>query len=598
MAIKSRSGIHSRGGGGGGVGSITVNDHTGKAISTSVRTIEWQTEGVGFSASIDPTDPTKVIIGDPPAFLGPVTWTNHATTSVRVAESDQAEADSFPNLGWEGTVHTATKTSNIVWLSTTGRGLGDDSLLSVKAFKDDVLLAEHSIVCNSAQTNTDPETGIISLQVSNYQSDGDGSAFSGRVGWTFNVVGDGNNASGKIRIEASFLEHKWGVTRTFSEEFFYESTDSTPELNGVADLQVGAIGDQVHKYLSGIRYFTTGSAFPITLTGIDDHNNDSSKPDNSLLMDTSSVGASDFYTSPWGADSAKWNNITELDTAQGAGYADPLLRINIPNFRHVGLTNVQSKLFDSWGSSATQSYNKLPVFIDTHNRPSTNSTEYFDEENMRLNRDYTAGWDSVTHLQTSDAAFFGGKLMRGADIPHIDENIQQALASIGDSTTYLPDRDSGDNLSPNPDYRTNTEDAVFFRAFPAVGEHAGGSVTLDTTLTNLEQGLKTGAIKVFMWKYGSLNNTSPNLVMPPAYDHLDRDASKVNSIWLHGNNPFNFGTFEDGGSQNNAAATCRTSLAGNTVNFSFGGNDSTLGVLMRVEIQGGYTLNQIDVSYA
>ncbi len=210
MSIKTRSGnITTRGGGGGGGGgggSVTVNDHTGSAISTNVKTIEWQTyDSFGISVTVDPTDPSKVIVGDPPVFLDPVVWTNHASTSVRVAESDPLEGDSFPNLGWEGTVHPATKTSNIVWLSTTGRGLGDDSLLSVKAYKDDVLLAEHSIVCNSSQTDTDPETGIISLQVSGYASDGDGSAYSGRVGWTFNVVGDGNTASGKIRIEASFL---------------------------------------------------------------------------------------------------------------------------------------------------------------------------------------------------------------------------------------------------------------------------------------------------------------------------------------------------------------------------------------------------------
>ncbi len=599
MAINSRnsSGIPSRqGGGGGGGGSITVNDHTGKAISTGVRTIEWQTDGLGFAATIDPTDPTKVIIGDPPVFLGPVTWTNHATTSVRVAESDPLESDSFPNLGWEGTVHTATKTSNIVWISTIGRGLGDNSLLKVKAFKDDVLLAEHSIVCNSAQTDADPETGIISLQVSGYSPDGDGSAYSGRVGWTFNVVGDGNNASGKIRIEASFLEHKWGVTRTFSEEFFYESTNSKPSLSGVADLQIGATADQVHKYLSGIRYFTTGSSFPISLTGIDDHNNDSSRPSDSLIMDTSSLGVSDFNTSPWGSDAPKWSNVTELDTVQNLGYTNPALTINMPNFRHVGPTTVKSNVRDRWGSSTMQAYNQYNVFIDTHSRASTATTEYFDEENMRLNRDYTTGWDSTAELESGDGAFFGGHLMQASDIPLIQENSQKALDSLGDPVTYYPDRNALDNLSPNPDYRGDVRDGVFFRSFPASGEHSGGSVTIDTNMGNLEAGLKAGSIKVFMWKYGSVNAGTPNIILPPTYDHLDHEASKANSIWLHGNSPFNFGTFEDGGTQTNSAATCRTSVSGNTVNFSFGGNDSTLGLLMRIEVEKGNTINQIDVS--
>ncbi len=600
MSIKTRSGnITTRGGGGGGGGSVTVNDHTGNAISTNVKTIEWQTNDTfGFSVTVDPNDPSKVIVGDPPVFLGPVSWSNHANTSVRVAESDQSEPDSFPNLGWEGTVHTATKTSNIVWLSTTGRGLGDDSLLSVKAYKDDVLLAEHSIVCNSAQTNTDPETGIISLQVSNYQSDGDGSAFSGKVGWTFNVVGDGNNASGKIRIEASFLEHKWGVTRTFSEEFFYESTDSSPELNGVADVQVGAIGDQVHKYLSGIRYFTTGSTFPISLTGIDNHNNDSSHPSASLEMDTSSLGITDHTTSPWGGDAGNWSDVTELDTVQGLGYANPTLAINMPNFRHVGAITVSSTVKDSWSSSDPQDYNTFNVFIDTHTRLSTETTEYFDVENMRLNRDYSGNWDSKAHLQIGDAAFFGGHLMQASNIPLIHENDQKILSSLGDPATYLPDRDDSDNLAPNPEYRLDGRDGVFFRSFPAVGEHAGGSVTIDTNITSLEQGLKLGLIKIFMWKYGSINPTTPNLILPPPFDHLDYEASREGSIWLHGNNPFNFGTFEDGGTQTNSAATCRTSVVGNTANFSFGGNDSTAGVLMRIEVERNYTINQVDVAYS
>ncbi len=586
-------------GGGGGGGSVTVNDHTGNPISTSVRTIEWQTNDTfGFSVTVDPTDPSKVIVGDPPVFLGPVSWSNHASTSVRVAESDPVEVDSFPNLGWEGTVHTATKTSNISWLSTTGRGLGDDSLLSVKAFKDDVLLAEHAIVCNSAQTDADPETGFISLQVVGYSPDGDGSAFSGKVGWTFNVVGDGNTASGKIRVEASFLEHKWGVTRTFSEEFFYESTNSTPELNGVADLQIGATADQVHKYISGIRYFTTGTTFPISLTGIDNHNNDSSRPSDSLVMDTSSLGSSDHNTSPWGGDAANWSGVTELDTVQGLGYSNNALPINMPNFRHVGVTTVSSTIRDSWNASSAQDYNTFNVFIDTHSNPSTATTEYFDEENMRLNRDYTAGWDSVSHLQEGDAAFFGGNLVQASDIHTISENTPQALGSVVDPQDYFPNRNAMDNLAPNPDYSSDTLDSVFLRNFPASGEHAGGSVTIDSNLPNLEQGLKTGLIKVFMWKYGSINPVSANLNMPPPYDHLNSSASLVNSIWLHGNNPFNFGTFEDGAGQTNSAATCRTSVAGNTINFSFGGNDSTLGVMMRVEIQKGYTVNQIDVAYA
>ena len=109
--------------------------------------------------------------------------------------------------------------------------------------------------------------------------------------------------------------------------------------------------------------------------------------------------------------------------------------------------------------------------------------------------------------------------------------------------------------------------------------------------------LRNSSLKVYVWKLGSTNPTTPNLTLPPAYNPTSQDASRANSIWLHGTSDYNFGTFEDGAQQTNASTTCRTGVVGTTANATFGGNDCTTGILMRVEVVKGVRVDEISVTF-
>ena len=148
MAINVRGGgIPLRGSGSGGGGSITVRDHTGEAISTGVRTIEWQTlDQFGFTVTVDPDDETRVIVGVAPEFLDPIQWSSDQTVDVRVSESDPAAGDAFLTDGKEGTIMKGT-TRDFIYTSTVGRGFGPESSLSVKTYHAGTLVDDLTFLC-------------------------------------------------------------------------------------------------------------------------------------------------------------------------------------------------------------------------------------------------------------------------------------------------------------------------------------------------------------------------------------------------------------------------------------------------------------------
>lgn len=171
MGIKIRSGgIPLRGGGGGG-GSISVEDHTGESISSAVRTLSWQTlDQFGFTATVDPDDETRVIIGTAPEFVDPISWSSSQTVDVRVSESDAGEVDTYLTNGWEGTVKKGS-TADIQFNSTIGRGFDPESSLNVKTYHNGVLVDDITKVCGANGSQTE---GNVTVTVSNYEADGDG----------------------------------------------------------------------------------------------------------------------------------------------------------------------------------------------------------------------------------------------------------------------------------------------------------------------------------------------------------------------------------------------------------------------------------------
>ncbi|CAM0042542.1 hypothetical protein VPHK406_0022 [Vibrio phage K406] len=598
MSIKTRSnGIPLRGSGGGG-GKIQVYNQSGgedTELSLAVTKLKWATQDVlGFGATVAPDDPTCIIIGNPPVFLPEISWSAAKKTQVRVSESDISEPDTYLANGFEGQVVDGSL-DNFVYNSTLGRGFGTDSRLSVKSYHAGTLVDDTTFTCAANGTQTD---GNVTIQVSGYTEDGDGSAFAGQLRVTVNgngVIGSTN--SGMCRVEVSFLEHKFGERRNINQDVFRDKNPSSPIIDGGRYIQVpNDATTHVIKYLSGVGYFDLGSPTIFSMGGIKEHNEDTSKPTDSLVFDSSMFGVTDYTATPF-LQPTSFNNYTNLDTQGSFTYSEKP-PIDIANMRTIGTTKYTVTIADSWNTSAPYDSNDLRICIDTFNNPSTDTVEYFDLENKRLDSDYNSAWDSTRYCIDGEAIVFNGGLYHGADLPRVIENVEGALGTLGSLANSFPQEGITGSARQNPNYTGHTRDAVFFREFPTPDTTSKANFNVNI-LTNgdVESQLKSGDLQVYVWKLDSTNPVTVNINTPPAYSPTNQSASTVDSIWLHGNIDYNFGTFEDGAAQTNAGATCRTGVVGSVVNATFGGNDCLEGILIRVQLKRGVVVKELSVTF-
>lgn len=595
MSIKTRgTGIGVRSSGGGG-GSITVNDHTGESISTGVRILEWQTlDKYGFTATVDPDDPTKVIIGDAPVFEPKITFSPTPTAQARIAVSDPDEPDTFSDGGWANSVQAATTNNTPSFGSSLGRGFGTDATLRIVVQHDEDVVDEQTFTCAA---NGNQTTNGITVSISNYEEDGDGSAHKGRINVTVDILSYlPYTQSAKFTVGFQFTEHKWGEVVSFGQRFFYDKNPTTPTITGTPSVREhDASSERVIKYLSGIGYYTTGSKFTIETPTIDNHNDDTSHPSASLSIDSSNFGIAPYTSSPWGGDSTAWSNVDNLDSAQGFDYGVDK-SINVNNFRHIGSALVGNVVRDSWNSSANVNSNTLKVCIDTVSNPSTDSVEYFDEENFRLDSDYNTVWDSSAYCLDGEAIVFGGSLYHGADLPRITENISGALDSLGSLTTFLPNETTAGVSHSQPNYSTHTRDGVFFRKFLTGNATAYPTMSMNI-LCNGDLGakLENGDIRIYVWKLGSIDPTSPNLILPSPYNPTNQSASLSNSLWGHAT--YDFGAFDEGVSQTGGGSGMIVNQAGSVLTLTFSGYNVTTGVLVRFQVKRGTRLDEVSVNF-
>ncbi|QXN60146.1 hypothetical protein KUA24_79 [Vibrio phage HNL01] len=593
MPIKKRgSGIPLRGSGGGG-GKITVNDHTGEAISTGVTTLEWQTlADFGFTVNVDPDNPSKVIVGAAPVFADPIQWYTAQNTDVRVSDSDLSEVDTYFTGGFEGTVVKGS-TSDFIFSSTTGRGFGADAKLSVKTYHAGVLIDDTLFTCNG---NGSQVEGNVSINITGYAPDGDGSANVGGIGVTVNGDGlIGSTNSGMCRVEISFLEHKWGERRNLNQDVFRDKNTETPVISGAPSVQEHTDTTKRRiKYLSGIGYYTTDSMFTIDVPTIDGHNEDSSRPSESLMVDSSNFGVTPYTTSPW-TDTISWRDFDNTDTTDGVNYTEDVA-INEVNYRHVGNALVGNIVRDSWGAANNKDSNTLKICVDTHSNPSTTLVEYFDEENMRLASDYNTVWDSERYCSDGEAVVFNGSLHHGADLPRVLESTTGSLGTAGSLSTYLPDQKVDGTVRQQPNYAVHNRPAVFFRKFLTGDSNSYSSFTMNlTTNGELSSQLSSGKLKIYIWKLGSVDPTSINLNLPPNYSAVNPNTSTVNSLWGHAD--YNFVAFDDGVSQTAAGSGCIFSQTGNILTLTFGGYSVEDGVLVRFELEKGVRIDEVGVNF-
>lgn len=594
MSIPKRgSGVPPRGSSSGG-GKITVNDHTGESISTGVKTIQWNTlDKYGFTATVDPDDPTKVLIGDAPVFADKIVFSPPPLTQVRVSESDPNEPDSFSDGGWANSVQLATANSMPWFNSTIGRGFGEDARLRVVVQWDNNQVDDQTFVCS---TNGGTTVNGITVVIANLEPDGDGSADKARINVNIDLTSyQPYPQSGKFTVGFQFLEHKWAETVTFSQSFFYDRTPTSPVITGNPSVREhDTPSERITKFLSGIQYYTLGSKFTIEVPDMDNMNDDTSHPSAGLIVDPSDLGITSYTSSPWNAPLV-WNNVGNLDTSQDFNYVEDKI-IDINNYRHIGNAIVDTSVQDSFQVSSVSPTNTYKVAIDTVSNPSTDLVEYFDEENKRLQSDYSTVWDSERYLIDGECAVYGGSLYHPADLPRILQNTVGVVGTAGSLSTTLPNERVDGTSRQNPNYTGFNRRSVFFRNFLTGNSTSYSSVNMNV-LTNgdLASQLSSGDLKIYIWKLDSVDQASPNIILPPSYNPTSPNSSLTNSIWGHSS--YNFAAYDDGVAQTAATSGCLVTQTGNLLNLTMGGYNLLNGILVRFDLAKGVRLDEVSVSF-
>lgn len=188
----------------------------------------------------------------------------------------------------------------------------------------------------------------------------------------------------------------------YLNDFFYDGTTIVPSYSGVASVSE-VFGGVLTKHLSGLEYYVLGSAFDVSVTGLDNHNHITALPNSSVLVNANDFGVQSYYASPISGsigneDFTGWSSSYSISDVD---YRKAIL-VDKQNFRFIGSAVLSSTVYDSWNFSSSTIYSAgQNVLIDTFTIQSDDVSEYFNSEDYRSNEDYVVeNWDSVRELRS------------------------------------------------------------------------------------------------------------------------------------------------------------------------------------------------------
>ncbi|RLC87099.1 MAG: hypothetical protein DRJ03_06970 [Chloroflexi bacterium] len=197
------------------------------------------------------------------------------------------------------------------------------------------------------------------------------------------------------------IEHNDGTDGIFTyaqNDMFYDPNSTAATI---ADPSI-AENTPVLFYLSGIRYYDTGSSFDIGITDIDNINTES-YPQPFINFDPSEYGIPAFNLN--GGDLTSWTSAwNDINSTYSGTHT-----ITAANYRFIGTdANISGRWVD-WVNGGWQVSPNASICIDTWNTQSTALAEYFTDEAQRrtsfdLAGAYNAGaaWDSTQDMGAYD----------------------------------------------------------------------------------------------------------------------------------------------------------------------------------------------------
>ena len=528
-----------------------------------------------------------------------------STATVRIS-SPNSEGNPFETGSWAGQNQPATIVATPV-ISTFGLVTGfsedsnGDSKVTVTVFKADGV-STFSVYTTPVlyQNGTHTDSAGITVNIADYSPDDSGfpaiytTKYKASVSVSVNMstIFIANNLDGgryKIRVQHfTDTETDGGFTYSYdTSDVFYDTNLLTPSISGTTTIIESTNSSNiVTKHISGVEYYTTGSQFEITTTGIDNLNQNTQGFNNGTSKNFTITAAKyNLPTrnleawSPFVGTFIGWSNIYTL-TGVTFSYNNWAIS-NSTTYRYRGEAAVAtSQVFDPWNVGGEKQTTNASILIDQVTDNSSRLGESFNGESERLIRESSnySTWNSTTSLGTSisnqtgtgpfcDACIVGGQLVRPDRYFLTDPNVNTIQPNL---TTFKPNK-GGDN----PNYSSHNQIATYHRKFYTNSTLNIASFQMSFsgsfgTSNNAITALSSSLLKVYIRRVDCVTGGSFGF--------------NANPLSLHGG-LYNFNSFNDGvNGIDTPGSLIRTGGSNNSVNATFGTFAAKTGFWMELQI--------------
>jgi len=254
------------------------------------------------------------------------------------------------------------------------------------------------------------------------------------------------------------VQHSVGGSQNYTYASFWVDTTSQSITAAAPTVSVASA---TNKYLSGVPYYTSGTTFTVSGTNSDSLF-DRGYVDNPMTLHVSQFNASDV--TPTLTQIGFTEPLAITDTIAGKNGYSATVQVGASAFRDMD-ARAQATYRDVFGSATSGDSAAGTYRIDTYGTTSTNTVEYFDDEDKRFLGDENfnntslafadSNWNSATNITTttvSGLVVYNGTLK----YPSIDHS----------------------SFSPaGPNYTGQSGDFIYYRLFIASGAFTQGTIT-------------------------------------------------------------------------------------------------------------------------
>lgn len=574
-----------------GQSSLRIEDE-GIAVDTSAKVLNF----IGADVLASQSSPGVVNIYIPPALFlshwntddgingAQIPFESISRTLTRISSPHTSEGDPFSTAGWSGMDRDTSIDTQVSFTTLDSvTGFGGNSTVQVRVYDANGTGLLGSFVTPPIVSDGPLIGNNISVVVENFQPNA--TRFSAKITVNVNISAifltngrDGGRYHVEITHNTDTDTDGTGPYTYIQSDVFFDTNATTPEISSdVIVFEPTDVSDIITKHISGIEYYDLGSKFRVNINGIDHHNNNTSRINESVIINGDKYGLDELRQSPFGIGAEYFTGWNNNNNNTGVDYDRSDWAITKENYRYIGPgANASAIVRDAWNQNGPYLSEDSRILIDTFPVSATNTYEPFNDESRRQDMYFNGGtaagnWDSESFLEAGEAIVFNSKMMVPNQTTFVRDDGPNSQNS--DWTLFKP------NLGgSNPNYTSLQAPVNYYRTFTDSSGLSRSSFTVIFTgsfVANATSDLQNSFFEIFIYKMAGLGNTGA----PP---------NNLNSLKLHGLN-YNFATFDDGVS--NGQIRLASSVA-NTVQATFGGFNMSSGIFTHVRINN--PLVQID----